>query len=233
MRRLFLMVAILFAMSIAMFAQNDTLQSSILIGGLTIDEVFALTKQDVTQFMGIPVDGTKKEMMKKLKKKGFRKYYADLLVGEFNGENVYVRVFTNKNKVYGIVVADIVSQNEGGIKKSYNNLCYQFFNSEKYKSVLKMEDYTIPDDEDISYNIREHNKSYKATFYQHADVDLILSKGKFDNLSERDLSLITNIAEMKAIFKKEVSFAIVASNTGYKIMIGYINVENQADGEDL
>lgn len=63
-------------------------------------------QKDVTQFLGIPVDGYKPEMIKKLKDKGFTisPYNKDVLVGEFNGTKVNIHVVTNNNKVYRIMV---------------------------------------------------------------------------------------------------------------------------------
>lgn len=48
-------------------------------------------QQNVTKFLGIPVDGSKAAMIQKLKEKGFT--YNTLtgdLEGTFNGEKVYV-----------------------------------------------------------------------------------------------------------------------------------------------
>lgn len=62
-------------------------------------------QQNVTKFLGIPVDGSKAAMIQKLKEKGFR-YNAqiDKLEGIFNGEKVYVLIQTNKNRVWRIAV---------------------------------------------------------------------------------------------------------------------------------
>ena len=69
--------------------------------------VYAQQEKEVTQFLGIPVDGSKTEMIKKLKEKGFQKSeIADVLEGEFNGQDVYISVATNNNKVYRICVTD-------------------------------------------------------------------------------------------------------------------------------
>ena len=59
-------------------------------------------QKDVTRFLGIPIDGSKSEMIRKLKAKGFEKdpYMEDFLTGEFNGTDVKVAVVTNGNKVY-------------------------------------------------------------------------------------------------------------------------------------
>lgn len=63
---------------------------------------FAMNAQeDVTKFLGIPVDGTKSEMINKLLAKGFTRteYDREVLEGEFNGMSVVVNVQTNNNKV--------------------------------------------------------------------------------------------------------------------------------------
>ena len=43
-------------------------------------------EKDVTKFLGIPIDGTKAEMIAKLKEKGFTSsaYDREILEGEFN-----------------------------------------------------------------------------------------------------------------------------------------------------
>ena len=69
--------------------------------------VYAFAQKDVTQFLGIPVDGTKTEMVQKLKAKGF-KYNStyDWLEGEFNGREVVLLIATNNNKVWRVAVRD-------------------------------------------------------------------------------------------------------------------------------
>lgn len=62
----------------------------LLIVALTLFfSVVSFAPNDMTQFLGIPVDGTKIDMIQKLKAKGFT-YNAtnDVLEGEFNGQNV-------------------------------------------------------------------------------------------------------------------------------------------------
>lgn len=58
-------------------------------------------QKDVTRFLGIPIDGSKSEMIRKLKAKGFESspYDKEVLTGEFNGTSVNVHVVTNNNKV--------------------------------------------------------------------------------------------------------------------------------------
>ena len=123
-------------------------------------------QQDVTQFLGIPIDGSKTEMIRKLKEKGYRNDpTTDALVGEFNGAKVNVFVVTNNNKVCRIMVADANNVDERAIQIRFNRLCEQFANNPKY---ISLQDYTIPEDENISYEITVHKKRYEAVFYQQA-----------------------------------------------------------------
>lgn len=115
-------------------------------------------QKDVTQFLGIPVDGSKWEMIQKLKEKVFRNSTVgeDILEGEFNGAEVYVSIVTNNNKVYRIMLMDATNSDETDIRLRFNKLCRQFANNPKYFSLR--DDQTIPEDEDISYEISTHKK---------------------------------------------------------------------------
>ena len=63
--------------------------------------VCAYSQKDVTQFLGIPIDGSKSAMIQKLKAKGFRanSYNKDVLEGKFNGMDVNLHIATNNDKV--------------------------------------------------------------------------------------------------------------------------------------
>ena len=118
--------------------------------------VYAQQEKEVTQFLGIPVDGSKTEMIQKLKEKGFQKSEIVDLEGEFNGQDVYIVVVTNNNKVYRIVVANKNPTDETDIKIRFNNLCYQFANNPKY---ISLQDYTIPENENIGYEMTVNKKT--------------------------------------------------------------------------
>ncbi|MCI7575715.1 MAG: hypothetical protein MSS82_02895 [Bacteroidales bacterium] len=170
-------------------------------------------ERDVTRFLGIPVDGSKKDMIQKLKAKGFESsdYDPNTLEGEFNGTEVWIGVATNNNKVWRVGVKDKNGRSEGDIKIRYNALCRQFENNSKYGSIF--EDQTIPEDEDISYEMSVNNKRYQAIFYQHPVIT--------DNLEQ-------------AVNNKHVWFTIIKESYGeYKIMMFYDNEYNHANGEDL
>ena len=89
--------------------------------------VTGFAQNEVTKFLGIPVDGYKSKMIQKLKTKGY-KYNSttDCLEGEFNGKEVQIFVVTNNNKVYRIAVFDKNYTSETDIKINYNKLCSQF-----------------------------------------------------------------------------------------------------------
>ena len=125
-----------------------------------------LAQKDVTKFLGFPVDGSKSEMIKNLKSKGFKlteEGGTDVLKGRFNGNNVDVFISTENGKVSRIMICDENTMNETDIKIRFNRLCSQFQDNGKY---LSLEDYSIPESEDISYEMAVNNKRYEAIFYQ-------------------------------------------------------------------
>ncbi len=118
--------------------------------------------QNVIKFLGIPVDGTKKEMIAQLKDKGYE-YDADsdVLLGEFNGTDVIIAVQTVNNRVWRIAVSDYRSVDEANIKIRYNQLFEQLSNNGKYKVVKGSK---LKESEDISFEMTVHSKRYDATF---------------------------------------------------------------------
>ena len=91
---------------------------------LVLASICAYAQKDVTQFLGIPIDGSKSDMIQKLKAKGFRvDSYNDVLEGEFNGIDVNVYIVTNGDKVCRIMVCDANPVDERSIQIRFNNLC--------------------------------------------------------------------------------------------------------------
>ncbi len=165
---------------------------SVVVLLMTATNLFA--QADVTKFLDIPIDGTKSEMIRKLKAKGFVSSRLDpeILEGEFNGMNVNLHVVTNNNKVYRIMVVDQARVSETDIRIRFNNLCRQFENNSKYTSYG---DNTIPEDEDISYEISVHNKRYQAVFYQVPDTseNSPLWNIFVNEFSEEEIENISNV----------------------------------------
>lgn len=118
--------------------------------------------QEPIKFLGIPVDGTKKEMISKLKEKGYEyEEKHDFLSGEFNGTNVLISVTTVNNRVWRIAVIDADGTDETNIKIRFNNLFEQLSNNGKYK---KVNGEKLKESDNISYEISVHKKRYEASF---------------------------------------------------------------------
>lgn len=217
---------------------------------LLLLSIAAWAQKDVTRFLGIPVDGSKSEMIRKLKEKGFRSssYDSDILNGEFNGYRVKVHVVTNNNKVYRILVADAYPVNETAIRIRFNHLCQQFANNSRYTAL--QDDYTIPEDEKISYEILVNKKRYEAVFYQQPAADsaaitqelksILLSKYTEEQIANATDEMRSDMFKMSFEYmmerysKKSVWFMIKESSYGeYSILMYYDNEYNRADGEDL
>lgn len=209
-------------------------------------------QNDVTTFLGIPVDGLKSEMRQKLIAKGFTPKKVgtnEYLEGEFNGMDVHIYIVTNNNKVYRIMVCDANTQDEANIKIRYNKLVNQFENNKKYTALNQ---YTISDTEDISYKIRVKNETFDALFYQNPDMEKVdtlalqnkireqlLEKYKPEQLENpteeinQEAQKIAIRIGMDMIFKKPVWFRICEHYGKYYIAMYYDNEYNHANGEDL
>ena len=181
--------------------------------------VFA--QKEVTKFMGIPVDGSPTEMIKKLKAKGFTTdekfmqpikqglvdwYGPEALTGYFNGEYVRLHILVETNKVWRIYLSDKNTRDETQIKIRFNTLVGQFEGNGKY--VPYFDEQTIAVDEDISYQMTVNKKRYDAVFVQKNE------DGTVD-------------------INKKVWFTIVEDSDGYYIAMFYDNEYNDADGSDL
>lgn len=206
--------------------------------------------QDVTKFLGIPVDGSKKEMIRKLKEKGFLQdpYYDEVLTGQFNGSDVNIHIVTNNDKVCRIMVCDANTMDETNIRIRFNVLCEQFKNNSRYISFSE-DDQKIPDNEDISYGMTVQHKRYQAAFYQRLDTiatnykdelwDLVQSMYTEEQLENPSEEIVDDISKMSITYvfykamKKTVWFMISESYGQYYITMFYDNEYNRANGEDL
>ena len=212
--------------------------------------IVSTAQTDVTKFLGIPVDGNKREMIRQLKSKGFTQSpYADgVLKGKFNGTDVNVHIATNNDKVCRIMVCDANTMDEANIRIRFNILCEQFKNNAKYCS-LSEEDPKLKEDEDISYEMNVHNKRYEAIFYQLPDTtsanynielqSLISSKYTKEQLENPSKEISQDIYTMATMYalektaKKPVWFMISEYYGKYYISMYYDNEYNRANGEDL
>lgn len=212
--------------------------------------LISFAQKDVTRFMGIPVDGSKSQMIRKLEAKGFEKLYydSDALTGEFNGRDVTIAIDTYKGKVSRIVVL-YVSADELTVKKHYNILCKQFRDNKKYINFNSVDG--IPDDEDLSYEIDVNNKDYGIVFFQKTErwgegdmpqniIDLMAEKYGYADLADysdvaKKEAEIMFYNELDLSEQKPVWFTIFKSGStdNYVLALYYENRYNKPNGEDL
>lgn len=132
--------------------------------------------------------------------------------------------------------------NETDIKIRFNRLCNQFKDNGKY---LPLDDYIIPKDEDISYEMTVRNKRYEAVFYQmpegeameQVEAAIMKYKSKYtpEQLESPTDEIISGVFEimMNAVKNKPVWFMISEMYGEYYITMFYDNEYNRAKGEDL
>ena len=220
---------------------------------LLIFSAVLYAQQNVTQFLGIPVDGSKSAMIQKSKAKGFKSspFDPNVLEGEFNGRNVNLHVVTNNNKVYRIAVCDAYGTDETNIKIRFNTLCQQFMNNNKYIPVASsISEYILDDDENISFEMTVNKKRYEAAFLQmptgneyitfsdelKSYLQKLYTEEQLSNPTEEqqkdiDMAALTFL-KAKCSYKS-VWFLINEFSGKYFIFIYYDNELNRANGQDL
>ena len=196
---------------------------------------------NTVKFLGIPVDGSKAEMISKLKQKGYTLCKEPQLVeyetleGEFNGRKVHITVVTNNNKVYRIVVQDVKTLNETDIKIRYNNLVQQFQNNKRYFSDVLTDQY-LDKDYDISYEMLVNNKRIQASFIQRLTDDEIntLLNTQYE-IKNYDQDFQNLVFEQVASESNTVWFMIAKLDylDEYWIALYYDNLNNAPNGDDL
>lgn len=212
--------------------------------------VSCFAQEDVTKFLGFPVDGTQPEMIKNLKSKGFKLSNVNgtnILTGRFNGNDVNVYISNENGKVSRLMVCDENTMSETDIKIRFNRLCRQFKDNGKY---LSLDDYTIPENEDLSYEMAIRNKRYEAIFYQLPEgeamerlqatiLEEIQSKYTPEQLESPSEDIRNEIISlsldlmMNSLKNKPVWFMISELYGKYYITMFYDNEYNRANGEDL
>lgn len=175
--------------------------------------IAALTacKQNTIKFLGIPVDGTKQEMMEQLQTKGF-KYDSvnDCLIGEFNGMESNIFFATFNNKVCRVMVTNKTPLNSFNADIRFNNFVEQFTNNEKY----------------IRLSNEEISENYTLSFWN--DCQDIFCVNKCEVFAFKNSITKEGINEGVAIYSFHYNFV-----GGSGIMILYDNHNNVANGEDL
>ena len=230
---------------------------SFIIGILIMCSTVFGQSESTLKFLGIPVDGSKSEMIRTLKAKGFEyDSESDFLIGDFNGSDSHIGIVENHGKVYRVVVFDANTCDAGQIKIRFNNLIHQFENNDKYFYISPND--IIPEDEDIHYEIIVHDKEYSATFHYNplygndelrdslineavAKVEENNKKLGYDKSIESDSykdncdRLISAHVSLKIIQMSNGSvwFKIFEHYGKYYIGLYYDNLLNKPNGEDL
>lgn len=128
--------------------------------------VSASSQSQPTHFLGFAIDGPKEKMIENIKSKGYKyNQEEDFFTGIYYGQPVYIFIKTQNNVVSRIIVYDIPQRTADEIKERYNTLYGKYQRNDRYIYLLH-EDASIPGKEDVAYEMRQHNKRYKAVFGQ-------------------------------------------------------------------
>lgn len=130
-------------------------------------------KMCVTEFLGVPVDGTKQEVFSALEKKGFTKVDEDTLSGNFLGKQCEVSVGLHSDKVYVVYVLNEETLDGETAKMEFNNLFMTFSIDAEYSYGGGK---SIPHNEDLESFFSKENKSYLCWFHQVGDGSTDLEK---------------------------------------------------------
>ena len=227
---------------------------SFVIGILIMCSTVFGQSESTLKFLGIPVDGSKSEMVEVLKSKGFEyDSESDFLIGDFNGKKSEIGIVENHGKVYRVVVFDADTYDAGEIRIRFNNLIHQFENNDKYFYIFPND--IIPEDEDIHYEILVHKKQYIAEFrynplYDNDElrdrlINEAVEESKENIKDEKDIEfysdkdnydkLISSMVGLKVIqmSNSSVWFKIFEHYGKYYIGLYYDNLLNAPNGEDL
>lgn len=203
--------------------------------------IITFSNDDVVKFLGIPVDGNKFEMIRKLNTKGFSSvpFVEDVMEGQFNGRNVKVHILHNKAKVWKIAVIYYSDADISTIINVWNRLYRQFKNKIDYTYVSGQELSPYRDAKTIT-------KSAHAMFIQGNENEVYdkIEPYLFQAYSEQQLGKPDD-SEALARYEKlallsyaqysgnGVSISIAENQGEYTIIIHYENGKNAANGEDL
>ncbi|MBR5254807.1 MAG: hypothetical protein IKV46_07215 [Bacteroidales bacterium] len=162
-------------------------------------------QKHITKFLNIPIDGSGKDMIQKLKDKGFSySQKDDVLVGVFNGEMVAIDVHSQQDKVWRLIIEDLSTRDEEQIVERFNSLVRQFENSNNYMPFIQGQ--AIKKGENLAYDMSKYGVIFRAGFYQKGDSWLMKDE-------------------------RFVWFMIVKIYSRYKIVMYYENGYNEGTDE--
>lgn len=160
--------------------------------------------QDVTTFLGIPIDGSKEEMICKLEEKGFVRE-GEYLLGRFYGRDAIV-VPQSTNGLLAAIYVLYLRLGRDEAKTLYNTLFRGFSNSDKY--IFDNGDGLLDDNADLRTLVSKENSF----------VSFFLQKGKSD------------IDTYDQLIMLDVSVDLTQQGS-YSIGIVYNNLKNQQEDD--
>ena len=160
----------------------------IILSLVAVVAIYAQNSINVPKFMGIPIDGTEQQMIEKLQTKGFTQGKDEgWLEGKFNGQDVGLKLMTNKGKVYRVFIVYYRTESKKVIINEYNHLFEQFKNNKNYKYSYGKQ---LNDNENLSYHLAMQDKSYEASWVAKVGTivwfDIISSNGRYSLLLRYD-----------------------------------------------
>lgn len=225
-------------------SKAPTIQEGTLTYTFASSEVLKID-ENAFAFMGIPIDGSKYQMITALEAKGFEnKNYKDQLEGMFNGEKVTLEVSTNHGVVDRILVIYPYCSEANDSRIKYNTLLSRLNRSAKYVCINPRNE--LPADEEIYWNLLDNSKYYDAVYFdlqperaskQWADefkeaYQKYYAKPLVPGLSyeEMEEALFCLPEQLSEAVRGVVWFTMVDQ---HRINISYINFKNRPRGEDL
>ena len=160
-------------------------------------------KNPITTFLGIPVGGTKSEMISKLKEKGVLTEAGSEMRCSISGVPYIVKIMTDKNKVYRISLTEVAGTDDvcKAVAK-YNELIEQFRNNDRKYTEYESND-LIHECDSPKYRHYIHEGWCYAEFFQVSDPQL---------------------------YSKRVSFKISDEYGDFRIVRCYDNIYNMPKG---
>lgn len=219
---------------------------SIVVFFLTVCSVLAQVKvsENILSFSGVPINGTKAQIIKSLSTKGFE--YSDLydhLTGMFNGEEVTLKISTNHGVVDRIIVNYPYCSEGNDTRIKYNMLLSRFNRNDKYICINPRKE--VPAEERINRMLSDNSKYYDAVYFylkQGSDPEQWANeyKKEYQKMYNKPLAGLSYEEMEEALFclSNKISEAVsgvvwFTMVSQHQININYINFKNRPRGEDL
>lgn len=201
------------------------------------------TDERALKFMGIPVDGSEKDMVEGLNARGFSQYFDSYLTGLFNGEDVRLFIKTNHNLVDRIKVEYPYCSEENDTRIKYNTLLSRFNRNAKYVSLNPRDE--IPPQERIYRAILSNSRHYDVCFF-YLFPEIEPEKWKAEFFAAYNKRYSKPVESLSYDELEEVLFCLPMSIRNsisgvvwftipdiHHIIIYYDNIQNRPRGEDL